>query len=201
MSQHFGRRPALLLNCIGGDWNILGMNQSETDAGVQIQPAVFVQEGRNILGRLFILCMNPEISVDAPNPWCDFQLHIDPLGPILEVPKAKRVAGVVSPDEFNQFSVLQQTAFCARQSTSKCACSLCTIVAHVPVAARVQPEPAKTVRHVGPFDHGLFNDIVHGSRSMGELGQPVANVVGHGSDMARNPPGWKPDMAAVRWLP
>jgi hypothetical protein len=36
------------------------------------------------------------------------------------------------------------------------------LVAHAPVAARVQAQPAVAVRHVRPFGQGLLDEIIQG---------------------------------------
>ena len=60
-------------------------------------------------------------------------------------------------DELDQLFVPQQRAL----SLSKRALRLHPIVAHVPAASGVQPQPAVAVGHMGPLGDGLAHDIVH----------------------------------------
>ena len=60
---------------------------------------------------------------------------------------AARVGLVVAFDELAQRAVLDAAALDARERPRR----LDAVVAHVPVAARVQRQPAVAVRHVGPL--------------------------------------------------
>jgi len=83
------------------------------------------------------------------------------LRAVLKKPRAVCIWGVIAMNEFNQLVVLQQGPFGACQATLKTAAGLRRVISQVPMTALVQTQPAITVGYVGPFGHGLFDQVIH----------------------------------------
>jgi hypothetical protein len=141
--------------------DVLRVNQAKTTGGLHIHPTVFIHEAFFKLNQFACIGTNHALGVDAPHVGRGLQFNVDALWSILEEARALRVGAIVALDEFDQLRVLQLGAFRAGQTTGKRTACLRAIVTHVPVAARIQPEPAIAVRHVGPLGHGLANKVVH----------------------------------------
>ncbi|MNT19622.1 hypothetical protein D3C72_1548890 [compost metagenome] len=81
------------------------------------------------------------------------QIHIHALRTILEKPATAFVLGVIAVDEIQQG---RMDDLVAGQLLL-----LRLLVAHAPVAARVQPQPAVAVGYVRPFGQGLLDEFIH----------------------------------------
>ena len=116
------------------------------------------------------------VRLHAPDPWSALQFNIDTLWAILKKPLALCIRLVIAADEFNQLVMLQQRTFALHKAAS----CLVGLVAQMPVATRIQPEPTVTVGHMGPFGQRLFNNVIH-SPILALLPQPSLLAMHHDS--------------------
>ncbi len=154
--------PNASVNAVGRPGHVLALQQPKAQIAGQIdlaplvQPAVLHLSGQPGVGA------HRAIGIDPPNPGGDLQLHKHLLGAILKIPAALWIGHVVAADELDEFFVLQLRAL----AVGKVAQGLGALVAHVPMPARIQAQPAVTSGHIWPFGHGLFDDIVHQGLSL-----------------------------------
>ena len=87
-----------------------------------------------------------------------FEFNVHALRTVLEEPGADLVVSVVAMDELEQLVMLDAAALDARERAGR----LHAVVAHVPVAACVQRQPAVAGRHVRPLLQRGFDDVIHG---------------------------------------
>ena len=128
----------------------------------QIDTSLLVEPARAGHGHAPGVTAHRKVRGQTPDPGREFEIDVDPLRTVLEVPAALRIRLVISGDEFDQLLVLEQAPFGLRATTAKRATGLCALVTHEPVAACIQPKPAVTMRHARPLGHGLLDDVIHG---------------------------------------
>ena len=80
--------PAPLLDRLGRQPDILGVDQAEADVGHQVEPALGVEQAGGGLDRQPGVGTDGQVFGDAPDPRRSFELDVDPLGPVLEEPLA-----------------------------------------------------------------------------------------------------------------
>ena len=137
---------------------ILRVDQPEPLLRHEVEPARFVEQAGRRIGSGPGVGRDLEAALGhAPHQRRRFQLHVDALRPVLEEPLARIVVLVVALDEVDQLLVLQPRAPGLGERPRR----LRAVIAQVPVAARIQAEPAVAVRHVGPFGQGLLDDVIH----------------------------------------
>ena len=122
-------------------------------------------------------------SRDSGDVWGGFKLYKNPLRSVLKKPSPLLVTHVVAGDESDQFVVLQARAFGPWER----ACSLGGVVAHIPVAPGVQTQPAKTVRHMRPFGHGLSYKVIQACVLRPPKGPPLGLILGRAVPVAIQP--------------
>lgn len=179
--RHHGGSPVARLHPLGCGCHVSGVHQPQAKIGHQVQPAGFVQQAVLHVGLQPGVRQHPAIGLQAPDPGRGFELDEHALRPVLKEPAPVLIGRVVAVNELDELVVLQQRTLAVRERSL----GLCAVVAHVPVAARVQPEPAKTVRHIGPLGHRGPDDIVH-------IGKPqrwASSQCPTASGMARTWPG------------
>jgi hypothetical protein len=157
--NRFGR-PQPLLDGFGRNAHVLCVNQPEPDRRDQIKPAGLVEQAGRDVDRLAGMGRHGEPAAlvrHAPDQRRGLQLHVHALRPVLEEPLPFVVVLVVAVDEVDQLVVSQHRALGLQEWPLR----LGAVVAHVPVAARVEAEPVVAVRHVGPLGERLFDDVVH----------------------------------------
>ena len=87
-------------------------------------------------------------------------------------------------------------------AAGKAANGMGAVVAHIPVATRVQAEPAVAMRDIGPLGHRLFNYVVHALYKLAcVLIEPPAQSLRQGAQMSGRPVRGKTDVAAMVGLP
>ena len=166
MGQFGGRDvlqgPLLVFKGLGNGVDIHGVDEAEADVGVDVHAPCFVHEALAVVGRTAGVGGEAEVSAQAPDPGGGLEFDVDALGAVLKIPAALGVGFVVAGNEVDEFAVCEQRAFGSGASAGEAALGLGRVVAHVPLAAFVQAEPAVAVGDVGPFAHGLLNDVIHG---------------------------------------
>ena len=146
---------------VGGRFHVLRVHQAEAGVGGQEQAPALVGPGRlhcrRGSGMRAHLGRRAGSCGQAPHVRRRLQLHVDALRAVLEVPGALRRAFVVAFDELAQLAMLDAAALGERERAG----GLRAVVAHVPVAACIERQPAGAGRHVGPFLQGGANHVVH----------------------------------------
>ena len=150
--------------------HVLGMHQAKTQIGFKIHAALLVHDTALGTCRLTRVGGNGKVwrSPDTPDKGRDFKLDIHTLRPVLEKPATMSIALVIAGDEVDQLVMLEQRplgewifATLALLLQGKWPGCLRAVVAQIPVAACIQPEPAEAVRNIWPFRNGLLDDVIH----------------------------------------
>src|SRR5690606_25231642 len=93
-------------------------------------------------------------GMKACHPWRVVEFGEYALRAVLKKPAPVGIALIVARDELPE-------AVMAAGSAGR-TCLLCGGVAHAALAAPDERARAKAVRYVGPFAHGLLDDVIHG---------------------------------------
>ncbi len=158
---NFNQAPCAHLQCLGNGADVHGVDQAEAEVSVQVDATIFVHQAFTQLRRPSGVGCDAQIGFEPPYPRCGLQLDIHSLGSVLKVPTASRIGFVIALNEIDQFVVGEQRAFGTWPTTLKVALGLRGFVAHEPLAALIEAQPTVAVGYVGPFAHGLLDDVIH----------------------------------------
>ena len=156
-------------NRVGGGQHVLAVHQPQSARAVQEKPPVLVDKSavNSAARRLPVVALHLAVRQDAPDKWRRLQFDEHALRAVLEEPAPALIRLIVALHKALQPFVQQPRPFGAGRAAGKCPTRLCARIAHPPRAARIQRQPAKTMRHIGPAPHGLFHDFIHSAADYG----------------------------------
>ncbi len=144
------------IEMVGEQGHVGAVQQAGAEVGAQphltpiIQPEGF--DLASLVGMRAPKCARSGIVMQADDPRRGFQADIDPLRAVLEVPRAGGIDGVVAADESGQARVQDgagvgfvQSPLCIARPGGGA-----SVIAHPPLAALVEGQPAGAAWHAGP---------------------------------------------------